>query len=164
MISNSPTLKQDKKIEKTATIPKNSKGHPRIAGKVPRKELMFTNVSTPNNLGVQAGETSKNRSKIKELNKQEQSQTVQSKGDSSSSFCGSCYVYKKRLDSMEAELEYTRKKLEEKETIIQEGEYKGESTVYSFYSVMPDLSLLAQNHVSQIICIICWGTQICFGE
>ena len=110
MISNSPTLKQDKKIEKTATIPKNSKGHPRIAGKVPRKELMFTNVSTPNNLGVQAGETSKNRSKIKELNQQEHSQTVQSKGDSPSSFCGSCYVYKKRLDSMEAELILWRKK------------------------------------------------------
>ena len=44
-----------------------------------------------------------------------------------------CYVYKKVLDSLEAELEYARKKLEEKETIIREGEHKGESTVYSFY-------------------------------
>ena len=35
--SNSPTLMQDQKIEKTATIPQNSKGHPKIAGKVPRK-------------------------------------------------------------------------------------------------------------------------------
>ena len=33
---------------------------------------------------------------------------------------------------------------EEKETIIREGEYKGESTVYYFYSVMLDLFLLAQ--------------------
>ena len=164
MISNSPTLKQDKKIEKTTTIPKNSKGHPRIAGKVPRKELMFTNVSPPNNLGVQAGETSKNRSKIKELNKQEQSQTVQSKGDSSSSFCGSCYVYKKRLDSMEAELEYTRKKLEEKETIIQEGEYKGESTVYSFYSVMPDLSLLAQIMLAKLSALSAGGLRFALGN
>ena len=141
--SNSPTLMQDKKIE-TAAIPENSKGHPKIAGKVHRKELKFTNFSTPNNSGVQARETSKNWLKIKELNKQEQPQTVHSKGDSSSRFCGSCYVYKKRLDSLEAELEYARKELEEEETIIQEGEYKGESTAYSFYSVMPDLFLLAQ--------------------
>ena len=94
-----------------------------MAGKVPRKELMLstsTNVSTPNNSEVQAREASKNRLKIKELNKQEQPQTVQSKGDSLSRFCGLCYVYRKRLDSLEAELEYARKKLEEKETIIRE--------------------------------------------
>ena len=77
--------KKKEKKEKTAIIciPKNSKGHPKIAGKVPRKELMLstsTNVSTPNNSEVQARETSKNWSKIKELNKQEQPQTVQSKG------------------------------------------------------------------------------------
>ena len=85
-----------------------------MAGKVPRKELMLstsTNVSTPNNSEVQAREASKNRLKIKELNKQEQPQTVQSKGDSLSRFCGLCYVYKKRLDSLEAELEYARKKI-----------------------------------------------------
>ena len=52
-----PTLMQHKKIEKNSNYPKNSKGHPKIAGKVPRKELMFTNVSTPNNSGVQARET-----------------------------------------------------------------------------------------------------------
>ena len=57
--------KKKKKKEKTAIIciPKNSKGHPKIAGKVPRKELMLstsTNVSTPNNSEVQARETSKN--------------------------------------------------------------------------------------------------------
>ena len=85
--------KKKEKKEKTATIPENSKGHPKIAGKVPRKELMLstsTNVSTPNNSEVQARETSKNWSKIKELNKQEQPQTVQSKGDSLSRFCESC--------------------------------------------------------------------------
>ena len=59
-------------------------------------------------------------------------------------FCGLCYVYKKRLDSLEAKLEYARKKLVEKETIIQKGEFSGESTTYYFYSVMPDLFLLAQ--------------------
>ena len=71
--SNSPTLlkkkkKNNKKNKKTATIPKNSKGHPKIAGKVPRKELVLstsTNISTPNNLEVQARKTSKNRLKIK---------------------------------------------------------------------------------------------------
>ena len=69
--SNSPTLmkkKKTKKQKKTATIPKNSKGHPKIAGKVPRKELVLstsTNISTPNNLEVQARKTSKNRLKIK---------------------------------------------------------------------------------------------------
>ena len=56
-----------------------------MAGKVPRKKLMLstsTNVSTPNNSEVQARETSKNWLNIKELHKQEQLQTVQSKGDS----------------------------------------------------------------------------------
>ena len=60
--SSSPTLVKKIKKEKTATIPKNSKGHPKMAGKVPRKELMLsssTNVSTPNNSEVQARETSK---------------------------------------------------------------------------------------------------------
>ena len=73
--SNSPTLIKKKKKttkkqknKKTATIQKNSKGHPKIAGKVPRKELVLstsTNISTPNNLEVQARKTSKNRLKIK---------------------------------------------------------------------------------------------------
>ena len=39
--SNSPNSMKTKKknTEKTAIIPKNSKGHPKITGKVPRKEL-----------------------------------------------------------------------------------------------------------------------------
>ena len=65
--SNSPTLMKTKKknTEKTAIIPKNSKGHPKITGKVPRKEftLSTSTVSTSNNLEAQARETSKNRLK-----------------------------------------------------------------------------------------------------
>ena len=54
-------------------------------------------------------------------------------------------VKKKRLDSLSGSRTWiARKILEEKETIIWEGEYKGESNAYSFYFVMPDLFLLAQ--------------------
>ena len=53
---------------------------------------------------------------------------------------------------------------EEKETIIREGEYKGESTVYYFYSVMPDLFLLAQIILAKLSALSTGGLRFALGE
>lgn len=66
------------------------------------------------------------------------------------------YIYKKRLDSLETELEYVRNKLEGKK-IIREAECEGETTTYSFSSVISDLT--RENRISaQTIFTFCWGT------
>ena len=53
---------------------------------------------------------------------------------------------------------------EEKETIIREGEYKGESTVYYFYTVMPDLFLLAQIILAKLSALSTGGLRFALGS